>query len=144
MSALAWSKTLKSIFLSIGMLVAGCALTGESGNLPFLETRWNLQQLVSEDIEYSGSEVPYLRFETERVTGNDGCNNFFGPYKQDNNSLTFGLLASTRMACPQLEGFDLMFHKMLIQTTRYRVSGSRLELYANDKLIARFVATEQS
>ena len=143
MSALTGSKTLKSIILSIVMLVSGCALTGESSDRPFLETRWRLQQLFTRDIEYTGSEVPHLRFETERVTGNDGCNNFFGPYRLEGESLSFGLLASTRMACPQLEGFEVVFHKMLLMTTRFDISGDRLELYANDKLLARFIAAEQ-
>ena len=122
------------------ILVSGCALTGQSSDRPLLETRWDLQQLVTGDIAYTGTEVPHLRFEAERVTGKDGCNNFFGPYRQENDSLKFGLLASTRMACQQLEGFDVMFQKMLVMTTRYSISGSRLELFADDRLLASFVA----
>ena len=127
---------------SIIVLVSGCALTGQSSDRPLLETRWDLQQLVTSDIDYAGTEAPHLRFEAERVAGNDGCNNFFGPYRRQDENLTFGLLASTRMACLQLEGFDVMFQKMLVMTTRYRISGDRLDLYADEKLLARFVAAE--
>ena len=144
MKSLERSTALKSILtFSFMILVSGCALTGQSDDRPLLETRWELQQLVTSNIEYAGTEVPHLRFEAERVTGKDGCNNFFGPYRQGDASLTFGLLASTRMACPQLDGFDVMFQKMLVMTTRYSISGSRLELYADDKLLASFVAAEQ-
>lgn len=37
------------------------------------------------------------------VIGHGGCNRFFGSYDQDGDMLTFGPLASTRMACPNLD-----------------------------------------
>jgi len=37
------------------------------------------------------------------VIGHGGCNRFFGSYTQDGNTLTFGPLASTKMACPNLK-----------------------------------------
>jgi len=109
-----------------------------------MRASWNLIELFSEKIQYAGSQIPHLRFEAERVSGNDGCNNFFGGYTLDGNNLKFGMLGSTRMACPHIEGFEIIFNKMLSMATRYRISGNRLDLYADDKLIASFVAAEQS
>jgi len=124
------------------IFISGCTHSGQSNDTPFLDTTWKLSELFSEKIQYAGSNIPHLRFETERVSGNDGCNNFFGGYTLDKGSLKFGLLASTRMACPDTEGFELIFNKMLSMTTRYRISGNRLDLYADDKLIASFIAAE--
>lgn len=133
----------KFIYLIAAMIfMSGCTHTGESGDTPFLETTWNLIELVNEKIQYSGSKIPHLRFETERVSGNDGCNNFFGGYTLDEDSLKFGLLGSTRMACPHIEGFEMVFNKMLSMTTRYRITGNKLDLYADEKLIASFIAAE--
>jgi len=43
----------------------------------------------------------FIAFKSEgEVNGNGGCNNFFGSYTQDGNTITFGLLASTKMAFP--------------------------------------------
>ena len=126
------------------IFISGCSHSGQSDDTSFLETRWNLTELFSENIRYSDSQIPYVRFEAERVNGNDGCNNFFGGYTLDENNLKFGLLGSTRMACPHLEGFELVFNKMLSMTTRYRISGNRLDLYADEKLIASFLAAQQS
>ena len=126
------------------VFISGCTHNGQSNNTPFLNTTWNLSELFNEEIQYSGSAVPHLRFEAERVSGNDGCNHFFGSYTLDENSLKFGRLASTRMACPHIEGFELIFNKMLSMTTRFRISGSTLELFENDKLLASFIAAEQS
>lgn len=42
----------------------------------------------------------FIAFKSEgEVNGNGGCNNFFGSYTQEGNTITFGPLASTKMAC---------------------------------------------
>jgi heat shock protein HslJ len=124
------------------VFISGCTHNGQSSDTPFLNTTWNLSELFNEEIQYSGSTIPHLRFEAERVSGNDGCNNFFGGYTLDGNSLKFGMLGSTRMACPQTKDFDMEFNKMISATTRYRITGDKLELFENDKLLASFVASE--
>jgi heat shock protein HslJ len=128
--------------LNLLILLPACTSGVVSSDRPLLETTWNLAQLYEEEIAYSGAKPPHLRFEAERVTGSDGCNNIFGPYRHKEDHLSFGLLASTRMACPQIEGFDMVFHKTLTMVSRYRITGDRLELYADDKLVAGFVAAD--
>jgi heat shock protein HslJ len=124
------------------LLVLGCADTKHASQAPFLGTTWNQAELNNEKIQHPGPQVPHLHFEAEKVTGNDGCNNFFGGYTLDGNSLKFGMLGSTRMACPHIEGFEMIFNKMLSMTTRFRISGNRLDLYADEKLLASFIAAE--
>jgi heat shock protein HslJ len=124
------------------LFVFGCATTETARQAPLLGPMWNLAELNNEKIQLPGPQVPHLRFETEKVTGNDGCNNFFGGYSLDRNSLEFGMLASTRMACPQIEDFDMEFNRMISATTRYRITGNKLELFENDELLASFLAAE--
>ena len=128
------------ILVTCIMLCAGCAHTGPPGDTPFLDTTWKLVELGNEPIQPSGSGVPHIRFETDRVSGNDGCNNFFGGYARDGNKLTFGLLGSTRMACPGIDGFDTAFQKMLSLTSSYRITGDRLALHGSDGQVASFRA----
>ena len=125
------------------VFISGCTHIGQSSDTPLLDTTWNLSELFNEKIQHSGSKIPHLRFEAERVSGNDGCNNFFGSYTMDEDSLKFGLLASTRMACPDMEGFDVIFNKMLSMTTRFRITGNRLDLFEDEKLLASFLAAVQ-
>jgi putative lipoprotein len=124
------------------VFISGCTHIGQPGDSPFLDTSWNLDELFNEKIESSGSKIPNLRFEAERVSGNDGCNNFSGGYTRDEDSLKFGMLASTRMACPQIEGFEMIFNTMLSLVTRYRITGDRLDLFDDEKLLASFLAAE--
>ena len=125
------------------LLVAGCADKEQASHASLLGTVWNLSELNNEKIQHAGSQVPHLRFEAERVTGNDGCNNFFGDYSLDDNNIKFGMMASTRMACQQIKNFDVEFNKMISATTRYQISGNKLELFENDELLASFHVAEQ-
>ncbi|MBT8129966.1 MAG: META domain-containing protein [Gammaproteobacteria bacterium] len=125
------------------LLVAGCTDSGQSGHTPLLGTTWNLVELNNSKIQHPGPQVPHLRFETDKVTGNDGCNNFFGAYTLDGNKLKFGMLASTRMACPQINDLDIEFNKVISITTSYSISGRKLELFEEGKLLASFLAAEQ-
>lgn len=131
------------VLMATMLLLSACTRTGTSSDWTLLDTTWNLERLFTGNIQYTGSKTPHLRFEAERVTGNDGCNNFFGPYQLDQDHLSFGLLASTRMACPQINGFDLAFNKMLEMTNSYRISGGRLDVFADDKRLASFIADAQ-
>ena len=134
---------IRYIYLILTLVfISGCTHNGQSSDTPLLDTTWNLSELFNEKIQYPGSTIPQLRFEAERVSGNDGCNNFFGGYTLGGNSLKFGMLGSTRMACPQIKGFDMEFNKMISATTRYRITGDKLELFENDKLLASFIASE--
>jgi heat shock protein HslJ len=126
--------------LAVLSLLLGCADTEHASQTPLLDTTWNLVEMYNKKIQLPGPQVPHLRFEAENVTGNDGCNNFFGGYTLDENNLTFGMLASTRMACQQIDGFDIEFNKMISMTTSYRISGNTLELFGKDKLLASFLA----
>ena len=126
------------------VLVLGCADTEHASQTPLLGTTWNLAEMNNSKIQHPGPQVPHLRFEAEKVTGNDGCNNFFAGYTLDKNNLKFGMLASTRMACPQINEFDMEFNKMISMTSDYRISGNKLELFGRDKLLASFIAAEQS
>ena len=104
---------------------------------------WNLVELNNSIIEHPGPQVPHLRFETDKVTGNDGCNQFFGAYTLDGSKLKFGMLASTRMACAQINDLDIEFNKMISMTNSYRISSDKLELFEEDTLLASFLAAEQ-
>lgn len=75
-----------------------------------------------------------------RVHGNAGCNNFFGSYEVDGESLKFGQTGATMMAC--LDGMDTeqAFLAALAASDRYHISGLMLELYKGEELLAKFEA----
>lgn len=63
------------------------------------------------------------------VNGNGGCNNFVGGVTLAGDSLAFGNLASTRMACMgEAMTLETRYFEALSQVTSYQQEGDRLLL----------------
>ena len=75
-----------------------------------------------------------------RAHGNAGCNNFFGQFKADEESLAFSAVGSTMMACPGGMDTEQAFLQALGATNRYQISGLFMELYDGEQLLARLEA----
>lgn len=77
--------------LAAGML-ASCADTAGSGSgTPSVEGSWG---------DTSDTRAPSLEFAADgRVNGTDGCNRLMGDWTQDGTTVTISHLASTMMAC---------------------------------------------
>jgi len=83
--------------VALTLMVLGLPALAQSAELAGSEWR---PEWVDGATSPSGTEV-LVRFEAEgRVTGNGGCNRFFGSYKVTGDALEFGPLGATRMACP--------------------------------------------
>jgi len=112
-----------------------------------VNTYWRLVEVNGSAVELQQVEPetqrePHmvLSIEDSRVHGFAGCNNFFGKYQLENDSLTFSALGSTMMACPQGMDTEQAFLNALGETTRAEVSGLFLDLYAGNSKTARFEA----
>jgi heat shock protein HslJ len=68
-----------------------------------------------------------VRFESGRLSGFAGCNNFSGSYTLEGDQLKIGPVASTQMACAEPgSSVETAFHKALSGTLRYSVDGDTL------------------
>src|SRR5262249_10564017 len=79
----------------------------------------------------AGGEAPNLQFDPDahRVSGSTGCNRIGGTYALDANTLRFGALATTRMACADAAmTLESRFSKALEVVRRWRIDGSHLNL----------------
>lgn len=106
-------------------------------------TYWRLAELDGEPVttpEGMKEAHMILVAEDSRVHGNAGCNNFFGQFQAEDQTLSFSPLGSTRMACPQGMDTEQAFLAALGTTTRFEIKGLFLELYAEDQLLARLEA----
>lgn len=88
----------------------------------------------------AGGRRATLRFDadTARVGGFSGCNRFGGSYTIDGDSLRFGPLAMTRMACADGMDLERQLSSALDATRRYKLSTTQLELFGPSGSIARF------
>jgi heat shock protein HslJ len=74
----------------------------------------------------------------QRASGYAGCNQFSGSYTLSGNSLTFGPLAMTRMACATGDALERSYSTALEQTTAFKVTSKGLELRQGSVLLAKF------
>ncbi|MDL4861377.1 META domain-containing protein, partial [Halomonas elongata] len=101
-----------------------------------------LVELKGESVEASQGQREahlVLHSEANRVAGATGCNQLSGSYRLEGDRLSFGPLATTRMACMNGADVESRFLAALEDTTSYRVLADRLELYDDEgKLLALF------
>jgi heat shock protein HslJ len=106
-------------------------------------TRWVLTQLGSDPVvSAEGRPEQFITLDSsqQRVAGNAGCNRLLGSYALEGDHLSFSQMATTRMACPDMERETALL-KSLEATKSWRIDGAQLELLdAGANLLARFQA----
>jgi len=124
------------------LLLAACA--GSRVPAPALAGRdWTLVALGDEADPRGADGRPLtLRLEQadHRAGGFAGCNRFGGSYRLVEDSLSFGPLAATRMACPAGMDLEQRFLAMLGEVRRYQATDSTLSLLSPAGITARFEA----
>jgi heat shock protein HslJ len=106
-------------------------------------TRWVLTQLGSDPVvPAQGRPEQFIALDSsqQRVAGNAGCNRLIGSYTLEGDQLGFSQMATTRMACPDMERESALL-KALEATKSWRIDGAQLDLLdAGANLLARFEA----
>jgi len=120
---------------------------GARGSVSELENNyWKLTRLGDQPVPtFDGQREPHLVLHSEegRVAGTGGCNQMSGGYEVDGTSITFGLMASTMMACPDGQDVDQALMAALENATSFRKTAHHLELLDDEgSTVARFEARE--
>lgn len=93
---------------------------------------WELQEMAGEAVDGSQLQkgTPVLTFMPEvlRVSGHAGCNQMTGAYTMEKKAIHFGNMASTMMACPDMD-LEQAFAKMVNgRILEYELEGDQLIL----------------
>ncbi|MCX7108775.1 MAG: META domain-containing protein [Proteobacteria bacterium] len=85
--------------LVLGVFLASCA-SGQQQKAPpdLLKTEWLLEDLAGKGV-LDRVQATLAFPGPDKVAGQGSCNRFFGGVKISGESIKFGALASTRMAC---------------------------------------------
>lgn len=132
-------KKMKNLFIAAfaaaAMLSCSSLSTSKVGSSQanIANTNWTLADDVS-------GKKPTLNIESARITGNSGCNNYFGELTVDPTAGNFSTrnVGATKMACENMS-VEQNFFTMLSEATKYVVSGNTLELYKGNLLLLKFV-----
>ena len=102
----------------------------EPAAAPLWGTAWRLENLAGADV-LDGAQAT-LEFASEgRASGNGSCNRFNGVVTVEGNTIQFGGLAATRMACAEaLMRQEDGYFAALGDAERFEVDGEALRIYA--------------
>jgi copper homeostasis protein (lipoprotein) len=101
---------------------------------------WRLVELQEKTIAIEtrpGIEAFLILHEEEnRITGNGGCNHFFGTYELFNeNGIRISQIGATKMMCPDMEP-ETTFFRTLESVSSYTIQGETLLFYDSPASIA--------
>jgi len=119
-------------------------LAASEGTMPSLfDITWNLTDLNGRAPSPSSDGRPatlLLEPAAQRASGFSGCNRMTGTYRHAGDSLSFGPMAMTRMACAAGMGLEQQYAAALEKVTTFRLSAGGLELMGDSGTVARFSA----
>lgn len=115
---------------------------------PLVNTAWTLFTSDVQDVEATpeaglDANAPTLEFLADnQAAGTGGCNRYSTTYTLDGANITFGQIASTRMACEGLMEQEQAFFDTLATAQRYGMTGDRLYIWSEDGRPLTFVKVE--
>ena len=120
--------------------------TATPGTPAALTGAWTLVELGGHTAPLGAERRPgTIQFDTKtsKVSGFAGCNRFSGGYTASGDTVNFGPLALTKMACE--EGMDLenAFTDALSRAKRFQMVGGSLVLLGESDSLARFERPEK-
>lgn len=79
----------------------------------------------------------YFDLKARKVSGNNGCNRYFGKVTVANGAIKFSALASTRIACLN-NRTEALFMKHLTSVNRFVMKGQTLKLLKDSEVMLQF------
>lgn len=134
-----WTKAFSSLCVLGALLLTGCKSTEQPSetvmaNDQLAGSQWQLVTLHSDESIALPEAKPMLMFQSkDQVAGYDGCNRFRGPVKLKEDVLIFGMLASTKRFCHDVENADMAFMAMLVEVRFAKATSTTLTLLDKSK-----------
>jgi heat shock protein HslJ len=125
---------MRTLVLFMAVVLSACT-AGDSGvaQTPLWNTAWIAETIAGKPVKPPGSVT--LNFGDNQVSGNAGCNSYMGPVAISGDTVKFGSIASTMMACLEQGRMqqEMTFHDVLKSAVRIeRPSVDSLEISTAD------------
>lgn len=104
-------------------------------------TSWSADQLVLDgtNVDLIEGTTITATFEDDGVAGIASCNNYFGSYTTDGDTIAFGPMGTTLMACTaEIAGQEGVYLAALGTANRFAIDGDTLTLFDGDTELVRY------
>ena len=109
-------------------LILAIATSGSAMGTDLVGSVWRPSFLSAAEL-IPGVEMAVNFSPDGKITGNGGCNQFFGGYSVEGNHIKIGPIASTRKGCPGIIGMEAAFFAMLESAKTFEEHDGMLVLY---------------
>jgi len=93
----------KHIGVALTLALLGAGLPAGASDVDLLGTAWLAREIGGQPVADSRVRSTMAFVEARRVSGEAGCNQYFGPVSVDANAISVANLAATRMMCPDAQ-----------------------------------------
>jgi len=134
---------MKRIVLLILIVISVLALFANqrkkaTGNLPLLNTKWILKEVYEMPI-IPDTDTAFITFNDDyKISGNLGCNLFFGNFTFEKKRMRIDFLGSTRKLCINMDVEDRFSRALRDDITNYYIENNKLYLRNKDKVVCKF------
>lgn len=143
---------MKKLFF-IGIILTICTFSCHTGketssapsnDVPLCETQWMLTNINCEAVAESPAQ-PFIRFTNDgNLSGNLGCNDFFGSYFVKKDKLSIEYRGSTKKLCGNMEVEKSFASALKRDINNYVIVGDQLILREKNEEILRFKAAPKN
>ncbi|MEE9406523.1 MAG: META domain-containing protein [Polaribacter sp.] len=130
---------MKSNFLILSaFLMISCGVNSEKTKTDFLNSiqgTWTVSKIknITKENHTNHQKTPFIKFDKEKVSGNNGCNNYFSSINGiDAKSIEFSPFGETRMMCRDMKISDT-FDLYLSKIKTYFIDKKRLTLFNSEE-----------
>jgi len=128
---------LSIIIFSVFILHAGNRKKNAE-NLPLLNTKWILEEIYNQHVIHNIDTAFIIFNEHYKISGNLGCNLFFGNFNYGKKMLKFDYVGSTKKLCLDMH-MENQFVKMLRDDiSNYYIEKDLLYIRNKNKVVAVF------
>jgi heat shock protein HslJ len=142
----AWLRwTLLGLAVVAGFVLIVFAVNEGAGDIE--GTSWSVEQLAVDGslVDPIEGTVITADFEDGGVSGIASCNNYFGSYETDGDSITFGPMGTTLMACEDaVSAQEIAYLSNLGSADTFDVDGDTLTLSQGDTVLVVFTDASSS
>lgn len=132
-------------FVIVIMFLTGCKSAKSVSELPAFPlegTQWNLMSINGENVGDMPSQPHIVFSDGNRISGNLGCNQFFGSYYLNNDKLSVEYTGSTKKMCSEMKTENSFISALKNDINSYRIEGNILIISNKTQELLRFSAQE--
>ena len=134
--------SLPLLLMLLGFGAAACteaSALSPSEQIAIRGTEWSLVELNGTAVSAPGRRPTLVLADSGgRASGFAGCNQFSATYDLTNDTIKITGVAMTYMFCVDAMELERNYLAALESARAYRLTGTRLELLAGEKVVARF------